>query len=147
MSISPYVQPHSSISSPSSTALLLLLLFFSTVDPQKQSMTPFHHNNSATHSLPPGPHHSRVFVCLCRPTTGLATLCVYGYECATVRIQGPPLIIFKPHHECMSVNEGLLISHPDSKTVSYFPLVSLSLFLCLFVSEVRLPSKYGAYFS
>ncbi len=66
----------------------------------------------------------RVFVCLCRPTTGLATLCVYVNECASVRIRDPPLIIFKPHHECMSVNEGLLISHPDSKVLSSFSLVS-----------------------
>lgn len=35
VSISPYVQPHSSISSPSSPALHLCLLFFSTVDPRK----------------------------------------------------------------------------------------------------------------
>lgn len=94
VSISPYVQPHSSISSPSPHGPLLSLLFFFSVDPRKQSMTLF-----TTTTLPPTRCHRaliiwRVFVCLCRPTTKLATLCVYVYECASVRIQGPPLIIF-----------------------------------------------------
>jgi len=103
VSISPYVQPHSSTSSPSSPALLLSQLFFSTVDPGKQSTTLFHHNNSATHSLPPGPRllegvclsvsaHRRTgnSVCICawvcewahtKPTTNYFLTTPWVYVC------------------------------------------------------------------